>query len=161
MGLIDIELFATLDLVGQLPGGPDEDPEGFSFGGWQAPLLDEVTGAQIGAAYEGTDALLLGRSSLVATDSALRLRRDREEPPHAHLPEARDRHPCRTGRRVRRPRALTRANLEAPPTTLDWDQITSWLNNVENLRCWLEPALSAGNEAPPHGLSNDHTYSPS
>ena len=61
MGLIHIELFATLDLVGQAPGGPDEDPAGFPFGGWQAPLLDEVTGAQIGAAYEGTDALLLGR----------------------------------------------------------------------------------------------------
>ncbi|MEU8309204.1 dihydrofolate reductase family protein [Actinomadura sp. NPDC048955] len=61
MGLIDIELFATLDLVAQSPGGPDEDPAGFPFGGWQAPLMDEVTGAQIGAAYEGTDALLLGR----------------------------------------------------------------------------------------------------
>ena len=61
MGLIHIELFATLDLVGQAPGGPDEDPEGFPFGGWQAPLLDEVSGAQVGAAYEGTDALLLGR----------------------------------------------------------------------------------------------------
>ncbi|MFI6756594.1 dihydrofolate reductase family protein [Rhodococcus coprophilus] len=62
MGLIEIELFATLDLVGQAPGGPDEDPDdGFPFGGWQAPLLDKVTEAQIGAAYEGTDALLLGR----------------------------------------------------------------------------------------------------
>ncbi|MGO4461082.1 dihydrofolate reductase family protein [Streptomyces sp. M-16] len=61
MGLIHIELFATLDLVGQAPGGPDEDPVGFPFGGWQAPLPDEVAGAQIGAAYEGTDALLLGR----------------------------------------------------------------------------------------------------
>ena len=61
MGLIHIELFTTLDLVGQSPGGPDEDPAGFPFGGWQAPLLDEVAGAQIGAAYEGTDALLLGR----------------------------------------------------------------------------------------------------
>jgi len=61
MGLIHIEMFATLDLVGQAPGGPDEDPEGFAFGGWQAPLLDEVSGAQVGAAYEGTDALLLGR----------------------------------------------------------------------------------------------------
>ncbi|MEU5247671.1 dihydrofolate reductase family protein [Streptomyces asoensis] len=61
MGLIHIELFATLDLVGQAPGGPDEDPEGFPFGGWQAPLLDETAGEQIGAAYEGTDALLLGR----------------------------------------------------------------------------------------------------
>lgn len=61
MGLVTIEMFATLDLVGQAPGGPDEDPEGFPFGGWQAPLADEVAGAQIGAAYEGTDALLLGR----------------------------------------------------------------------------------------------------
>src|SRR4051812_41979071 len=61
MGLIHIELFASLDLVGQSPGGPEEDPEGFPYGGWQAPLLDEVTGAQVLAAYEGTDALLLGR----------------------------------------------------------------------------------------------------
>ena len=61
MGLIHIEMFATLDLVGQAPGGPDEDPAGFPFGGWQAPLLDEVAGAQVGAAYEDTDALLLGR----------------------------------------------------------------------------------------------------
>src|SRR6478672_5292360 len=61
MGLIHIELFATLDLVGQAPGGPDEDPEGFPFGGWQAPLMDEVAGAQVMAAYERTDALLLGR----------------------------------------------------------------------------------------------------
>src|SRR3954452_16159450 len=61
MGLVHIELFATLDLVAQSPGGPEEDPVGFPFGGWQAPLLDEVAGAQVGAAYEGTDALLLGR----------------------------------------------------------------------------------------------------
>src|SRR4051812_3615459 len=62
MGLIHIELFATLDLVGQAPGGPEEDPEGsFPFGGWQAPLMDPETGAQVMAAYEGTDALLLGR----------------------------------------------------------------------------------------------------
>src|SRR5207245_776206 len=50
------------DLVGQAPGGPEEDPEGgFPFGGWQAPLMDEAAGAQVMAAYEGTDALLLGR----------------------------------------------------------------------------------------------------
>jgi dihydrofolate reductase len=61
VGIINIELFATLDLVGQSPGGPDEDPVGFPFGGWQAPMLDDVTGSQVGAAYEGTDALLLGR----------------------------------------------------------------------------------------------------
>ncbi len=61
MGLIDIELFATLDLVGQAPGGPDEDPIGFPFGGWQAPLMNDDAGAQVAAAYAGTDALLLGR----------------------------------------------------------------------------------------------------
>jgi dihydrofolate reductase len=61
MGLIQIEMFATLDLVGQAPGGPEEDPEGFPYGGWQAPLMDEAAGAQVAAAYEGTDALLLGR----------------------------------------------------------------------------------------------------
>jgi len=61
VGLIDIELFTTLDLVGQSPGSPEEDPLGFGFGGWQAPLVDDVAGAQISAAYEGTDALLLGR----------------------------------------------------------------------------------------------------
>jgi dihydrofolate reductase len=61
MGLIHLELFSTLDLVGQAPGGPDEDPDGFPFGGWQAPLIDELTGTQVAAAYEGTDALLLGR----------------------------------------------------------------------------------------------------
>jgi dihydrofolate reductase len=61
MGLIHIEMFATLDLVGHAPGGPEEDPEGFPFGGWQAPLIDEVEGEQIDASYQGTDALLLGR----------------------------------------------------------------------------------------------------
>jgi dihydrofolate reductase len=62
MGSIHLALFSTLDLVGQAPGGPDEDPEGhFAFAGWQAPLMHESTGQQIVAAYEGTDALLLGR----------------------------------------------------------------------------------------------------
>jgi dihydrofolate reductase len=61
MGHIDIITFATLDLVGQAPGGPEEDPEGFPFGGWQAPLMDDVAGAQVLAAYQDTDALLLGR----------------------------------------------------------------------------------------------------
>ena len=61
MGLIHLALFATLDLVGQAPGGAEEDPDGFAFGGWQAPLMDEVGGAQVLASYEGTDALLLGR----------------------------------------------------------------------------------------------------
>lgn len=62
MGLIHIDLFTTLDGVAQAPGGPQEDTDnGFAFGGWQAPLLDEVVGEQIGSGMEGMDALLLGR----------------------------------------------------------------------------------------------------
>ncbi|MGF6832825.1 dihydrofolate reductase [Paenarthrobacter sp. TE4293] len=62
MGLIHIDLFTTLDGVAQAPGGPEEDPEGgFEFGGWQAPLIDEVVGDQIDSGMEGMDALLLGR----------------------------------------------------------------------------------------------------
>jgi dihydrofolate reductase len=62
MGLIRVDLFVTIDGVAQAPGGPDEDPDGgFRFGGWQAPMLDDETGAWIGANMEGLDALLLGR----------------------------------------------------------------------------------------------------
>lgn len=61
-GTIAIDLFLTLDGVGQAPGGPDEDPSGgFPFGGWQAPFGDEVSGAAIGERIAGIDALLLGR----------------------------------------------------------------------------------------------------
>ena len=62
MGLIHIDLFTTLDGVAQAPGGPDEDTEnGFAFGGWQAPLIDELVGGQVTSGMEGMDALLLGR----------------------------------------------------------------------------------------------------
>ena len=62
MGLIHIDLFTTLDGVAQAPGGPNEDTDGgFAFGGWQAPLLDEVVGGQIDSGMAGLDALLLGR----------------------------------------------------------------------------------------------------
>lgn len=62
MGLIHIDLFTTLDGVAQAPGGPDEDAEGgFAFGGWQAPLTDEVVGGQVSSGMAGMDALLLGR----------------------------------------------------------------------------------------------------
>lgn len=61
MGTIQIDLFATLDLVGQAPGSPEEDPEGFPFGGWQAPLFDETVGQHVVAGMRGMDALLLGR----------------------------------------------------------------------------------------------------
>jgi hypothetical protein len=62
MGPIHIDLFTTLDGVAQAPGGPDEDTDsGFVFGGWQAPLLDEVVGEQVNSGMAGMDALLLGR----------------------------------------------------------------------------------------------------
>jgi dihydrofolate reductase len=64
MGLIQIDLFTTLDGVAQAPGGPDEDTEsGFEFGGWQAPLFDEVVGEHVGAGIADLDALLLGRKT--------------------------------------------------------------------------------------------------
>jgi dihydrofolate reductase len=64
MGRIHIDLFTTLDGVAQAPGAPDEDPEGgFRFGGWQAPLFDDVVGEQVGAGMTGMDALLLGRKT--------------------------------------------------------------------------------------------------
>jgi dihydrofolate reductase len=59
--MIHIDLFATLDLVGQAPGAPDEDPAGFPFGGWQAPLFDETVGRHVNDGLEDLDALLLGR----------------------------------------------------------------------------------------------------
>lgn len=63
-GRISIDLFLTLDGVGQAPGGPAEDTDGgFPFGGWQAPLVDEVAGRDVGERISGIDALLLGRST--------------------------------------------------------------------------------------------------
>ena len=62
MGLIHINMFTTLDGVAQAPGAPDEDTDGaFPFGGWQAPLFDDVIGEQVNAGMAGLDALLLGR----------------------------------------------------------------------------------------------------
>lgn len=61
-GRITIDLFTTLDGVAQAPGGPDEDPSGgFPFGGWQAPLPDDVVGQAVGEGIAGMDALVLGR----------------------------------------------------------------------------------------------------
>lgn len=62
MGLIHIDLFTTLDGVAQAPGGPHEDPEyDFMFGGWQAPLIDDLVGDQVKSGMSQMDALLLGR----------------------------------------------------------------------------------------------------
>ncbi|MBT0992965.1 dihydrofolate reductase family protein [Cellulomonas sp. DKR-3] len=62
MGRLYIDLFTTLDLVAQAPGGPEEDPSGgFPFGGWQAPLDDDLVEQQVSAGIAELDALLLGR----------------------------------------------------------------------------------------------------
>jgi dihydrofolate reductase len=64
MGLIRVDLFMTLDGVAQAPGGPLEDVEGgFGYGGWQAPLLDDMGGEWVDANLRGLDALLLGRKT--------------------------------------------------------------------------------------------------
>lgn len=62
MGIIQVDLFLTLDGVYQAPGGPDEDREGgFEFGGWQGAYFDDESGETIGAGIQRLDALLLGR----------------------------------------------------------------------------------------------------
>jgi dihydrofolate reductase len=64
MGHIHIDLFTSLDGVAQAPGGPEEDMEGgFAYGGWQAPLFDDVVGEQVDAGMADLDALLLGRKT--------------------------------------------------------------------------------------------------
>ena len=64
MGIIQIDLFTTLDGVAQAPGAPEEDTEGgFTFGGWQAPIADSAVGEQVVAGIAELDALLLGRKT--------------------------------------------------------------------------------------------------
>jgi dihydrofolate reductase len=46
---------------GRRPAAPTRTRRGSRSAAGRRPLLDEVAGAQVGAAYEGTDALLLGR----------------------------------------------------------------------------------------------------
>ena len=62
MGKLIVTEFVTLDGVAQAPGGPDEDGDGgFTYGGWQAPLLDEEAGNAMFEQARSMDALLLGR----------------------------------------------------------------------------------------------------
>lgn len=62
MGRLIVTEFVTLDGVGQAPGAPEEDRDGdFVHGGWQAPLLDEASGAVLFDQARTMDALLLGR----------------------------------------------------------------------------------------------------
>ncbi len=64
MGQLVVTEFVTLDGVAQAPGEPDEDREdGFTHGGWQAPLLDEQSGADMFESARTMNALLLGRKT--------------------------------------------------------------------------------------------------
>lgn len=54
--------FVSLDGVMQAPGGPEEDPSGgFRFGGWVAPIFDDVFGKAVDALFTPPYDLLLGR----------------------------------------------------------------------------------------------------
>ena len=61
MGKLIVTEFVTLDGVAQAPGGPDEDQDsGFTYGGWQAPLMHQE-GDNVFEQAKSMDALLLGR----------------------------------------------------------------------------------------------------
>jgi len=51
----------SLDGVIQAPGGPEEDPNGFAYGGWAAPHDDPASGKAIVEAQGDDFDLLLGR----------------------------------------------------------------------------------------------------
>ena len=56
--------FVSLDGVMQAPGGPKEDPTGgFRFGGWVAPLWDDVISAAMDDTFSVPFDLLLGRKT--------------------------------------------------------------------------------------------------
>jgi len=64
MGRLVVTEFMTLDGVAQAPGGRDEDrDDGFSYGGWQAPLLNQEAGQAVFEQAKTMDALLLGRKT--------------------------------------------------------------------------------------------------
>lgn len=74
MGLIHIDLFTTLDGVEQAPGGPDEDADDcFAFGGWQAPLVDDIVGAVRGLRDRHANIHVIGSLDFVQTLFAERL----------------------------------------------------------------------------------------
>ena len=55
--------FVSLDGVMQAPGGPDEDPASFPFGGWTFPFWDEETDVSA-SGFDGKDReLVLGRKT--------------------------------------------------------------------------------------------------
>ncbi|SDL69435.1 Dihydrofolate reductase [Modicisalibacter muralis] len=64
MRKVIVGAMVSLDGVMQAPGGPQEDPtSGFSYGGWVAPLADEVFGEEIDKMFSQPFDLLLGRKT--------------------------------------------------------------------------------------------------
>jgi len=64
MRKVIVGAFVSLDGVMQAPGGPLEDVTGgFHYGGWVAPLVDEVFGEEIGKLFNQPFDLLLGRKT--------------------------------------------------------------------------------------------------
>lgn len=56
--------FLSLDGVMQAPGGPEEDTSGgFEYGGWTAPLFDEILGKEMDKQMGEPFDLLLGRKT--------------------------------------------------------------------------------------------------
>lgn len=64
MRKVIVSAMVSLDGVMQAPGGPEEDPTGgFSYGGWVAPLADDVFDEVIGKLFSQPFDLLLGRKT--------------------------------------------------------------------------------------------------
>ena len=64
MRKVIVGAFVSLDGVMQAPGGPREDPTGgFGYGGWVAPLVDEVFGQEVEKIFGQSYDLLLGRKT--------------------------------------------------------------------------------------------------
>ncbi len=64
MRKVIVGAMVSLDGVMQAPGGPQEDPTGgFRYGGWVAPLVDEVFGEEMDKLFRQPFDLLLGRKT--------------------------------------------------------------------------------------------------
>ncbi|MFE5676931.1 dihydrofolate reductase family protein [Streptomyces erythrochromogenes] len=64
MAELTLTTFVTLDGVMQAPGGPDEDrSDGFEYGGWAAPYVDEGMGEFVTEVFARAGAFLLGRKT--------------------------------------------------------------------------------------------------
>ena len=63
MGELHVNMITTLDGVIQANGGPTEQDAGFEYAGWERPFWDDDSSKQIEADVQGSDALLLGRTT--------------------------------------------------------------------------------------------------